>query len=411
MIPNSSEGYISFEEARKIVTPLSFDLMLKPVGSLCNLHCNYCYYDNKYPVKDASSCMSNEILEESIKKYCSSIGGNELHFDWHGGEPLIAGLDFYKRAVELQRKYSCGRRVINTIQTNGTLLTRDWAMFFKENDFLVGVSIDGPEQIHDSFRLNHKGRSSFREVLRGILLLNNEGVEFNTLTTINKSSEGHGLEIYSFLKSLGAKYLQFNPVLEFINERGYIVPPENAGKKAPWSINSVGFGEFLCDIFDYWVKHDVGQIFVNHFDSALAKWCGLQSGLCVYNKTCSDNLLIENNGDVYSCDHFVYSKNRLGNVAIDSFPDLIGLKKHTDFKIDKSRSLGESCKKCKWLFACCGGCPKHRLVENQKEWGTNGLCEGFILFFEHVAPYMAAMKELLQNKLPPALIMSQFNNI
>lgn len=411
---------LTFEDATRLNGPLAFNAMVKPAGSLCNLDCRYCYYLDKAEIYSGlEPRMSVEELEKFIKAY---IGANEVpvvNFTWHGGEPLVMGLDFYRTAVRLQQKYAAGKTITNSLQTNGTLINEDFARFFKDNGFLIGISIDGPEDIHDKNRKDKGGAPTFERVMRGIERLYRHGVEYNTMSTINHNSEGQGARVYNFLKGLGTRYMQFMPVVEHVKyplkssgvankaARPYIVDPSEEGAVlAPWSVGSRAFGEFMCDIFDLWVKQDVGRYFVNLFDCALACWCGAQPGTCVYGETCGGNSIVEHNGDLYCCDHFVYPKYKLGNVFTDDVGELMRSPAQVKFGMDKRNGLPRKCLSCRWYFACHGECPKHRFATtDQGEKGLCALCEGYTRFFSHIAPYMDRMKELLLEGKAPAGIM------
>lgn len=410
---------MTFADAIKISGPMAFNVMIKPAGSLCNLDCNYCYYLDKAEIYGGREPgMSLEMLEKFVKEYIDANDVQEVTFNWHGGEPLVLGLDFYRKAVELQQKY-CGDKVIhNTIQTNGTLVNSDFAAFFKDNDFLVGVSIDGPKDIHDKYRKDKGGAPTFDKVLRGIETMYSFGVEYNTMSTINKASEGRGLEVYKFLKQLGTRYMQFMPVVEHVrypvsasgkanrSARPFIVDPKTEGAQiSPWSVSALAYGKFMCDIFDYWVRNDVGQYFVNLFDCTLANWCGALPGTCVYAETCGGNSIVEHNGDLYSCDHFVYPEYKVGNIFETSIRALMSSAEQSKFGIDKRNGLPYKCIKCKYYFACHGECPKHRFNTTESgETGLNALCDGFRKFYSHVEPYMDKMKEFLAEEKAPANI-------
>lgn len=410
---------ISIEDAARISGPAAFNIMLKPAGSLCNLDCHYCYYLDKADIYGGHEPrMSLDMLETVVREYIAANEVPEVTFNWHGGEPLVLGLDFYKKAVELQHKYADGKVIHNTLQTNGTLLDRDWTEFFRKNDFLIGISIDGPQDIHDRYRRDRGGFPTFDKVMRGINLLRTGGVEFNTMSTVNKASEGRGLEVYQFLRYVGSGYIQFMPVLEHVKyplkdgkpvkgSRPYIVDPSAQGATiAPWSVSDIGFGRFLVQIFDYWVRNDVGRVFVNQFDAALASWCNVQPGTCVYARTCGGNAVIEHNGDLYPCDHFVYSGRSLGNIASRSIAEMMQSEAQVRFGIDKRNTLPTKCRRCEWLFACNGECPKHRFNTTEKgETGLNALCAGYRLFYSHIAPYMDRMRDLLLAHEAPAAIM------
>lgn len=411
---------LSLQDAQKIAGPLAFNIMLKPAGSLCNLDCNYCYYLDKSAIYGGREpVMSEEMLEKVVKEYIEANDVPEVSFNWHGGEPLVLGLDFYRKALEYEKKYAGGKTVHNTLQTNGTLITPEWAQFFKENDFLVGISIDGPKDIHDRYRRDKGGAPTFDKVMRGLTLLRQWGVEFNTMSTVNKESEGRGLEVYQFLKSIGSRYMQFMPVLEHVkypldrngkadrSRRPYIVDPqEKDAQIARWSVSDIGFGKFLCDIFDWWVRHDVGTYYVNQFDATLANWCGAQPGTCVFAETCGGNAVIEHNGDLYPCDHFVYPGRKLGNITERPIREMMESEANVSFGIDKRNSLPRQCRQCEVLSLCHGECPKHRFnLSDKGEPGLNALCYGYRMFYKHTAPQMKIMRDLLMQGKAPAAVM------
>lgn len=390
---------LTLQDAVKITGPQAFNIMIKPVGSLCNLKCHYCYYLDKAEIYGGKEPrMSEQMLEHFIKEYIAANDVRDVFFNWHGGEPLLAGLDFYRKAMAFQRKYADGKHIHNTLQTNATLITREWAEFFRANNFLIGVSLDGPQNVHDRYRGGKGGASVFDRVIKGIMELYRAGVQYNVMATVNRQSEGRGLEIYQFLKSAGTRFIQFMPVLEHTKD-GLIVDPQVQGARiAPWSVSPEGYGRFLCDIFDYWVRNDVGKVFVNQFDAVLACWCGAQPGICALAQTCGGNSIIEHNGDLYPCDHFVYEGYKIGNVLETDLRTLMNSTKQVRFGLDKRNALPDDCIKCKWFFTCHGECPKHRFNTTDKgETGLNALCEGYKLFFAHVAPYMDKMKSLLQS--------------
>ena len=412
---------ITLDDARRLSGPLAFNLMLKPAGSLCNLDCAYCYYLDKSEIYGGREPrMSLEELERFVKAYIGACETAEVTFNWHGGEPLVPGMDFYRKAVEFQRKYADGRKISNTLQTNGILLDGEWADFFAEQRFLLGVSVDGPEEVHDRYRRDRGGAPTLERVVAGLRKLHAAGAEYNLMATVNSASEGRGLEVYRFLKGLGSAFIQFSPVVEHVvwplrngkpdkHSRPHIVDPSEPGASlAPWSVSPVGFGRFLCDIYDYWVKHDVGRVFVNAFDCTLAGWCGVPPGTCSYAETCGGNAVVEHNGDVYSCDHFVYPKYLIGNIFRDSLKDMMGSPEQLRFGIDKRNSLPRKCLRCEYFKLCHGGCPKHRFnTTDSGQTGLNALCEGYRMFFGHSAGGMQKMKELLGQGKAPALIMMQ----
>ncbi len=417
MAANEFSKTLTLTDAMRLGGPAAFNIMLKPAGSLCNLDCNYCYYLDKADIYGGREPrMTEEMLEEVVREYIAANDVPEVTFNWHGGEPLVLGIDFYKKAIEFEQKYAGGKIIHNTIQTNGTLLNREWTSLFRKHNFLVGISIDGPQDIHDRYRKDKGRNPTFDKVIRGIGLLYSAGVEFNTMSTVNKASEGRGLEVYQFLKSIGSHYMQFMPVLEHVKypldkngkpvkgARPFIVDPHESGAQiAPWSVSDVGFGKFMCDIFDYWVRNDVGRYYVNQFDATLANWYGVQPGTCVYAETCGGNSVIEHNGDLYPCDHFVYPKYLLGNITEKSISDMMSSDLQVKFGIDKRNSLPSKCRRCEWLFTCHGECPKHRFNSTEAgETGLNALCTGYKMFYSHVAPYMDFMKDLLNEEKAPA---------
>lgn len=412
---------LTLADAVRLNGPLAFNMMLKPAGSLCNLDCSYCYYLDKAEIYGGREPkMDLDGLELYVKTYIAACDVPEVTFNWHGGEPLVLGLDFYRKAVEFEKKYAGEKIIHNTLQTNGTLVTDEWAEFLASEKFLVGVSIDGPRDVHDRYRRDKGGVPTFDRVIAGIRRMYAHGVEYNIMATISSAGEGRGLEVYQFLKGLGSSFIQFSPVVEHVvypmrggkpmkNMRPHIVDPsEPDSMLAPWSVSALGFGRFLCDIFDYWVRNDVGRVFVNFFDCTLANWCGEMPGTCSFAETCGGNAVVEHNGDVYCCDHFVYPKYKLGNIFEDSLSEMMSSPVQTKFGIDKRNSLPRKCLRCDWFQQCHGGCPKHRFnVTDNGQKGLNALCDGYQLFFSHTAPAMKRMRELLGEKKAPALIMMQ----
>lgn len=413
---------LTYGDAIKKSRPAAFGAMLKPVGSTCNLDCKYCYYLDK-EILAKPSVMSRDLLEEFTQQY---IGGNDVpvvSFCWHGGEPLVAGIDFFREAMDLQHKYKGDKRIENSIQTNGTLLNQEWCEFFAANNFLVGISIDGPADAHNANRLSRGGEPTFDRVMRGVELLARGGVEYNTLSAVSAASQGRGREIYRFMKSIGSRYMQFLPVVEYTKSvPGYpreviVSPSERGATRAAWSVSSAGYGRFMNDIFDDWVTGDVGTYFVQMFDATLAGWCGVRPGLCAFCESCGDALVVEHNGDVYSCDHFVYPEYRLGNIATDHLRGMFDSPDQFRFGLSKRDTLAESCTRCKYLHLCHGECPKHRFAGSDAPDITadgtlqvsqiepvNDLCSGLTAFYKHTEPYMVQMRQLLEQNQPASLV-------
>ena len=390
-------------------------VMLKPVGALCNLACDYCYYleKSKLYTQNPRHVMSDELLERFIKEYIESQTIPQIMFTWHGGETLMRPLSFYKRAVELQKQYGRGRQIDNSIQTNGTLLTDEWCSFFKENNFLVGISIDGPQDFHDEYRRNKLGVPSFHKVMQGIKLLKKHGVQYNCMAVVNDYNAEYPLEFYKFFKEIGCEFLQFTPIVERLKEDNSSSSTSLASAKdidaklAPFSVSSKQWGNFLCAIFDEWVRNDVGKIFIQIFDSTLANWVGEQPGVCTMAKTCGHAGVLEFNGDVYSCDHYVFSEYKLGNIYKEPLASMMYSDKQLKFGADKFDKLPSQCKECNVLFACNGECPKNRFIyDKYGEYGLNYLCEGYYKYFNHVSPYMDYMKKELLAKRPPSNVMN-----
>ena len=396
------------------IAPFSKPLyvMLKPAGSLCNLACKYCYYLEKqklYPL-DKSKVISDALLEEFIKQYIEAQTMPQVLFTWHGGETLMRPISFYKHALELQKRYAYGRQIDNCIQTNGTMLTDEWCEFFKENNFLVGVSIDGPQEFHDEYRRTRSGKPSWHEVMKGIRLLQKHGVEWNALAVVNDFNADYPKEFYHFFKDLGCRYIQFTPVVERTVKRadGLTLAPgmQEGGEVTDFSVTPEQWGNFLCTLYDEWVKQDVGEIFIQLFDATLANWAGVPPGVCSMSGECGHAAVMEFNGDVYSCDHFVYPEYRLGNIRQQSLTGLMYSDRQRNFGKLKTGTLTRQCRECRFLFACHGECPKNRFVRDvYGNPGHNYLCAGYRKFFEHVAADMDFMKAELDAQRPPSNIM------
>jgi uncharacterized protein len=381
-----------------------FHIMAKPHGPICNLDCTYCYYlekENLYATKGRDYRMSDAVLESYIRQYIQSQPAQHVSFAWQGGEPTLLGVAFFERVLELQKKYAGGKLIENAFQTNGTLLDDEWGEFLARNKFLIGLSIDGPEEIHDAYRVDKGGQPTFARVMRGLDILNKHGVAFNTLTVIHRKNSYHARQVYRFLKEIGSKYLQFIPVVEQVaaepDPNGLVLLKPYARRQttvSEWSVEPLQFGKFLSAVFDEWVRNDVGRVFVQIFDVALESWAGLTQSLCVFAPQCGKALAVEHNGDLYSCDHFVYPENKLGNIMERTMSALeIG--------------LPSDCKKCDVRFACNGECPKHRFTTTASgEYGLNYLCAGYKHFFHHIDPYMRFMANELRNDGAPARVMA-----
>lgn len=388
-------------------------VMLKPAGAHCNLACKYCYYLEKnklYPTAQRH-LMSDEMLEQFTREYIEAQTMSQVLFTWHGGEPLLRSIDFYRKALSLQQKYAGGRRIDNVIQTNGTLLTDEWCEFFAQNHWLVGISIDGPQPYHDHYRLTAAGKPSWKKVMQGIKLLKKHGVEWNAMAVVNAYNVNHPLEFYRFFKENGCQFLQFTPIVERLtrHEDGRTLASLADKDEISLSEASVApeqWGYFLCAIFDEWVRKDVGKIFVEIFDCTLANWMGVSPGICAYSKECGHAGVMEHNGDVYSCDHFVFPEYKLGNIRDHSLIDMLYGEQQQEFSRLKHSSLPRQCKECDMEFACHGECPKNRFMKDKYgDSGLNYLCPGYYHYYQHVAPYMDYMKQELMAQRPPSNIM------
>lgn len=384
-------------------------VMAKPAGARCNLACRYCYYLEKGKLYDdkPGEVMDEDLLERFVREYIGAQTSPDVLFTWHGGEPLMRPLGFYRRAVELQRKYAGGRRIDNCIQTNGTLLTDEWCRFLKEQGWLVGVSLDGPQEFHDEYRRNKGRRPTFTQVMRGVELLNRHGVEWNALAVVNDFNADYPHDFYAFFKEIGCRYIQFTPVVERVlghpDGRTLAAADEEGGELADFSVSPRQWGDFLCALFDEWVANDVGEYFIQLFDSTLANWAGVQPGVCTLAKTCGHAAVMEWNGDVYCCDHFVFPQYKLGNIRTHTITGMMYSDRQKRFGAAKRDTLPRQCRECDYLFACNGECPRNRFARTADgEPGLNYLCEGYRRFFSHVSPYMDWMKREYQNGRPPA---------
>ena len=403
-----------------IATPFAKPLyvMLKPAGAHCNLACKYCYHLEKNHLYQNTPrhLMTDEMLEQFTREYIEAQTMPQVLFTWHGGEPLMRSIDFYKKALALQKKYAHGKQIDNVIQTNGTLLTDEWCEFFAQNHWLVGISIDGPQEYHDHYRVTPAGKPSWEKVMQGISLLKKHRVEWNAMAVVNAYNAEHPLEFYHFFRDNGCQYLQFTPIVERLTEHedGRTLASLADDREIPLADASVTpeqWGNFLCTIFDDWVRHDVGKMFVEIFDCTLANWMGVLPGICAYSKECGHAGVMEHNGDVYSCDHFVFPEYKLGNIREQSLIDMLYGEKQQAFSRLKHTSLPRQCKECDMEFACHGECPKNRFEKDKYgEPGLNYLCQGYYQYYSHVAPYMDFMKRELLAQRPPANIMNVLKN-
>ena len=386
-----------------------YHVMLKPRGAICDLDCSYCYYLKKerlYPGSDFR--MSDEVLEAFTRQYIESQLSSEIVFGWQGGEPTLMGIDFYRRAIEFQEKYAPpGTRVLNTLQTNGVGLDTEWCQFFHDHGFLIGISIDGPAALHDAYRVDKGGKPTHSRVMAGLDLLRKHGVEHNVLTTVHAANADHPLDVYRFLRDeVGTSYMQFIPIVERAPGS-----PDGVGAVTDRSVTGRSYGEFLIAIFDEWARRDVGSVFVQIFDVALAAWVGQKAGLCIFEETCGRALAMEHTGDLYSCDHFVDPKYLVGNVLDTALPVLVDGERQQGFGLDKKTSLPAYCRECEVRFVCNGGCPKNRFTTTPDgEPGLNVLCEGYRPFFNHIGPAMRYMADALKHQAPPAGIMESLAN-
>ena len=378
-------------------------VMTKPIGARCNLACKYCYYLDKQELyrEEKEHVMSDETLELFIRQYIEAQTTPNILFTWHGGETFMRPLSFYQRALQLQQRYGAGRQIDNCIQTNGTLITPEWARFLHDNHWLVGVSIDGPQEFHDEYRRNKAGRPSWAKVMHGIDMLNKYDVEWNAMAVVNDYNADYPLDFYRFFRDeLGCRFLQFTPIVE-------TTTPQTL---SPESVTPQQWGTFLCAIFDEWVHRDVGEMFVQLFDATLANWMGVTPGVCSMARDCGHAGVMEWNGDVYSCDHFVTSQHRLGNIRQHTLYQLMKGEQQQRFSTIKSAALPTQCLECQWLFACHGECPKNRIVDADTHAISidnlgftprlNYLCQGYRQFFQHAAPYMDFMKQELMAGRP-----------
>ena len=403
--------------------PTAFHLLAKPTGPICNLDCEYCFFLSKEELYPGDRFrMDDTTLESYIQQLLAAHRTPEVTVAWQGGEPTMMGLDFFRRSMDVvERHRDPNQRVQHTIQTNGVLIDERWASFFAEHGFLVGLSVDGPRDIHDAYRKDKRGEGSFDRVLRGYRHLQAAGVDVNILCTVHRENEDRGLEVYRYFRDqLGAAFIQFIPIVERTTEA--FLPLANLGwssdraEKRPLyvqsgslvtdrSVSADGYGRFLIEVFDEWVRHDVGEVFVQMFDVALANWHGEPPGLCVFSETCGQALALEHNGDLYSCDHYVEPDYLLGNIADTPLAELVSSPAQIAFGLAKRDTLPQYCRDCDVRFACHGGCPRNRFRSTPDgEEGLNYLCPSYLAFFRHVDPAMRLMSRLLSQGRAPSEI-------
>jgi uncharacterized protein len=392
----------------------------KPIGPACNLTCEYCFYLEKQALFSPGEQyrMSDKVLSAFIANYITSQPTPVIEFVWQGGEPTLLGIDFFKRVIELQGPFAHQKTITNSLQTNGTLLTDEWCDFLKKHNFMVGISLDGPREIHDRYRRDGKGNGTFDRVMQGLKLLQKHKVEYNVLACVARDTARHPHEVYRFFKDEGVEFIQFTPIVERMPDtRSSQLGLRLAGPAAldkeesetdvtSWSVVPEEYGDFLIAVYEEWVRHDVGKVFVMNFEWALNAWIGNPSPVCVHAERCGRALVIEHNGDVYACDHCVYPEYKLGNISTGNLLQMVGKSVESGFGITKETCLPRWCRECEVLRACQGGCPKHRFVRTyDNEPGLHYLCAGYKKFFLHIRKYLRAMATLLENGLPVSYVM------
>lgn len=405
-----------FEQERKKLHR-SFSVMVKTAGPVCNLDCDYCYYlekDALYPGKKfnlSSFRMNEEVLEKLIRDFITSQPQQTIEFVWHGGEPTLLGIEYFRKALTLQKKYAGEKEILNSFQTNGTLITDEWAEFLAENHFLCGLSIDGPKKFHDNHRRFPNGQGSWEKVVECARLFRKHGVEFNTMSVVNASNSKEPATVYEFLKSIGSRFMQFTPIAERIalDPANPLSIVDNRYNKATAvmeeNVSATDWGNFLCRIFDIWVKNDVGTYFVNYFDNTLAAYAGQYPSLCSMAPYCGCSLAVEHNGDVYTCDHFVFEDYKLGNIFEKNIAEMAKSDQQLFFEQRKQDTLSRQCRNCPFIKACGGDCPKNRFVKNEDRESVSCLCEGFRMFFNHTRKHFEFMANELRHQRPPANVM------
>ncbi len=390
-------------------------VMAKPTGSTCNLDCTYCFYLEKYKLYPnvKSQFMDDHTLDNFISQHIEAQSGDVVEFAWQGGEPMLAGLGFYEKAIQLQEKYANHKTINNSLQTNGLLLNRAWCRFFKKNRWLIGISIDGPAELHNTYRVNRSGKGSHLKVIQAIELLKRYKVEFNLLTVVSNNNVNYPEKVYTYLKSLGTAHIQFIPLVEreVINAQEdeiRLIGPNFTSQVqvTPWSVPSLAYGQFLSRVFDLWVRQDIGKVYIQIFESTLATWRGYPAQMCVFSEKCGHAFALESNGDIFNCDHYVYPEYKIGNINEVSITAMNDSHQVNQFGEDKKLNIATDCNSCPFLQQCHGGCPKHRFIPSSTNKNNiNYFCESYKLFFAHCAPYMRVMRDLIEKKTSPALLM------
>lgn len=410
----------SFENRQPVGTPRGIHVVAKPIGPACNLNCEYCFYLEKQALFPAGgqTRMTDKVLSAFIAGYISSQPTPVVEFVWQGGEPTLLGIDFFERVVELQKPFAKGKTITNSLQTNGTLLDDEWCRFLKRHNFMVGISFDGPKEIHDRYRKDRRGRGTSEKVMHGLRLLQKHKVEYNVLACVARDTAARPLEVYRFLREAGVEFIQFTPIVERepddrsaglglrLAAPAVLESRDEQGEVTPWSVGPEAWGDFLIGVFEEWVRNDVGKIFVMNFEWALNAWIGNPSPVCVHAERCGRSVVIEHNGDVYACDHCVYPQYRLGNVLTDTLSRMADQSVQSGFGVTKETALPRWCRECEVLAACRGGCPKHRFAQTvHGEPGLHYLCAGYRKFFLHIRKYLHVMTQLLEKGLPVSLVM------
>ena len=400
--------------------PQGLHVVAKPIGPVCNLDCEYCFYLEKQALfaQGEQYRMPENVLSSFITGYIASQPAPVVEFVWQGGEPTLLGIDFFKRVVELQKPFAKGKTITNSLQTNGTQLTDEWCLFLKRHRFMVGISLDGPQEVHDRYRKDRKGRGTFEQTMRGLRLLQKHKVEYNVLACVARETAAKPLEVYRFFREAGVEFIQFTPIVERMPDPqsagqglrlaapAALGSPEGQGEVTDWSVRPEDYGDFLIAVFEEWVRNDVGRVFVMNFEWALNAWIGNPSPVCVHAKQCGRSLVIEHNGDVYACDHCVYPQYRLGNILTGTLQDMAARSLKSGFGVTKETALPRRCRECDVLAACQGGCPKHRFANTfDEEPGLHYLCEGYRKYFLHIRKYLRVMAQLLEHGQPVSLVM------